>query len=377
MKRILAQVRKELTQILRDRLALVLALALPVAIVALLGTTISLTVSDIPIVVQDLDQTPLSRQYADAFRSSITFRVISLPVNASPESALTSGRARAALIIPEHLARDVLRGRHAEAQLLVDATDTNTALITKGNAAQVTGAFANGLSSRSAGATELIRGGVASVRVNTRLWFNPGREPRKFYGPGMFVLGLSIFPPLLATLAMSREGEQQTILQVYVSGITAHEFLLGKIIAGVAIGIAEWILCLGVVFTLFGLGIAGDPTPFIVATLAYLFCGVAFGALVGVAIPSQAAAMQTVQLGGFLLAFLLSGLIFPVENIPAGLRWISNVVQARYYIVVVRDAFLQGAGWAAMGWQIPPICAIGLVFYTLAWRATRRMQVNA
>ena len=124
-------------------------------------------------------------------------------------------------------------------------------------------------------------------------------------------------------------------------------------------------------------GIAGDPTPFIVATLAYLFCGVAFGTLVGVAIPSQAAAMQAVQLGGFLLAFLLSGLIFPVENIPAGLRWISNVIQARYYIVVVRDAFLQGAGWAAMWWQIPPIAAIGLVFYALAWRTTRRMQVNA
>ena len=89
MKRILAQVRKELRQILRDRLALVLALALPVGIVALLGTTISLTVSDIPIVIQDLDQTPLSRQYADAFRSSITFRVISWPIDASPERALT------------------------------------------------------------------------------------------------------------------------------------------------------------------------------------------------------------------------------------------------------------------------------------------------
>jgi ABC-2 type transport system permease protein len=377
MKRIVAQVRKELTQILRDRLALVLALALPVGIVALLGTTISLTVSDIPIVIQDLDRTPLSRQYADAFRSSLTFRVISQPVMESPETALTSGRARAALIIPEHFARDVLRGRRGESQLLVDATDTNTALITRGNATQVTAAFASGLAPRNAGAPELVRGGVGSVRVSTRLWFNPGREPRKFYGPGMFVLGLSIFPPLLATLAMSREGEQQTILQVYVSGITAHEFLMGKIIAGVVIGIAEWILCLGVVFTLFDLGIAGDPTPFIVATLAYLFCGVAFGTLVGVAIPSQAAAMQAVQLGGFLLAFLLSGLIFPVENIPAGLRWISTVVQARYYIVVVRDAFLQGAGWAAMWWQILPICAIGLVFYTLAWRTTRRMQVTA
>jgi ABC-2 type transport system permease protein len=376
VKRILAQVRKELTQILRDRLALVLALGLPVGLVALLGTTISLTVSDIPIVIQDLDQTPLSRQYADAFRSSLTFRVVGLPVAASPESALSSGRARGALIIPEHFARDVLRGRHAEAQLLVDATDTNTALITKGNATQVTRAFAIELY-RIAGGGSLGAPKPGTVTASARLWFNPGREPRKFYGPGMFVLGLSIFPALLASLAMSREGEQQTILQVYVSGISAHEFLLGKIVAGVVIGIAEWCLALGVVFTLFGLGIAGDPTPFIVASLAYLFCGVAFGTLVGVAIPSQAAAMQAVQVGGFLLSFLLSGLIFPIENIPGGLRWISNLVQARYYIVIVRDAFLQGAGWPAMWLNVLPIAAIGLVFYALSWLATRRMQVNA
>jgi ABC-2 type transport system permease protein len=373
MKRILAQVRKELTQIMRDRLALVLALALPVGLVALLGTTISLTVSDIPIVIQDLDQTPLSRRYADAFRSSLTFRVIGLPVTDSPETALTEGRARAALIIPEHFARDVLRGRNAETQLLVDATDTNTALITRGSATAVSRAFLRDIGYAKPGTAQTID----SIQASTRLWFNPGREPRKFYGPGMFVLGLSIFPPLLAALAMSKEGEQQTILQVYVSGISAHEFLIGKILAGVVIGIAEWVLCLGVVFALFDLSIVGDPTPFVVASLLFLFCGVSFGALVGAAIPSQAAAMQAIQLGGFLLAFLLSGLIFPVENIPAWLRWISNVVQARYYIVVVRDVFLQGAGWPAVWWQLFPIAAIGLVFYTLAWRSMRRMQVNA
>jgi len=376
MRRIFAQVRKELTQILRDRLALVLALVLPVGLVALLGTAISLTVSDIPIVIQDLDQTPLSRKYADAFRASVTFRVVSLPVVESPESALQAGRARGALVIPEHFARDVYRGRGAQAQLLVDATDTNTALITRGGATQVTRAFVRELglaTSRWPG----VAAPVGTIQASTRLWFNPGRAPRKFYGPGMFVLGLSIFPPLLATLAMAREGEQQTILQVYVSGISAHEFLLGKIFAGVVVGIAEWILALGVVFTLFDLWFVGDPTPFIVASLAFLFCGVSFGVLVGAAIPSQAAAMQAIQLGGFLLAFLLSGLIFPVENIPAGIRWISNLVQARYFIVVVRDTFLQGAGWAAVWQAVLPIGAIGLVFYALAWRTMRRMQVQA
>src|SRR5262245_63608937 len=120
MRRIVAQARKELTQIRRDRLALTLALVLPVGFISLLGTSISLTVTDIPIVIQDLDQTPLSRQYADVFRNSLTFRVVSLSPSKSPETMLNLGRVRAAVIIPEHFARDIRRGRGAQAQVLVD-----------------------------------------------------------------------------------------------------------------------------------------------------------------------------------------------------------------------------------------------------------------
>jgi ABC-2 type transport system permease protein len=368
MTRIIAQARKDLTQILRDRLALALALILPLGLTALLGTAISLTVTDIPLVIQDLDQTPLSRQYADAFRSSLTFRVVALPPATSPETALAVGRARAALIIPEHFAREIRRGRLAETQLLVDATDTNTALLTRGGADQITRAFAQQLGPAASSPT---------VYAATRLWFNPGREPRKFYGPGMFVLALSIFPPLLAALAMSREGEQKTILQVYVSSISAHEFLLGKILAGITIGLVQWFLVLALMFTLFGLRLAGDPTPLLVGSFLFLFCVVSFGSLVGAAIPNQAAAIQAVAMGGFLLAFLLSGLIFPVENIPAALRWISELVQARYFVVVVRDAFLQGGGWPAAWWAVLAIGIIGLVYYGLAWRTLRHMQVKA
>ena len=368
MRRIFAQARKELTQIVRDRLALALALVLPVGLTALLGTSISLTVTNIPLAVQDLDQTPMSRRYIDAFRTSLTFRVVALPPPMSPEAVLTAGQARAVLIVPERFGREAERGRLAEAQLLVDATDTNTALIARGGAAQITRAFALQQSAGDA---------APGIRTVTRLWFNPGREPRKFYGPGMFVLSLSIFPPVLAALAMSREGEQKTIMQVYVSSISAHEFLLGKIVAGVVLGLGQWCLVLALMFTLFGLRFAGDPTAFVVGSVLFLFCVVSFGSLVGAAIPNQAAAVQIVALGGFLLAFLLSGLIFPIENIPAGLRWISSLVQARYFIVVVRDAFLQGAGWPAVWWAVLAVGALGLVYYGLAWWTMRRMQVKA
>src|SRR5262244_233114 len=368
MRRIMAQARKELTQLVRDRLALGLALVLPLGLTALMGTSVSLTVTDIPIVIQDLDQTPLSRRYADMFRSSLTFRVVTLPPAMSPETMLNQGRTRAAIIIPQHFEREIRRGRPTEAQVLVDATDGNTARLTRGSAGQITRAFA-----RQLGPTRPD----PAVQTATRLWFNPGRESRKFYGPGFLVLGLSIFPTVLAALAMSREGEQKTILQVYVSSISAHEFLLGKILAGMAIGLTQCLLAVGLMFTLFDLRFAGDPTPLLAGSILFVFCMAAFGSLVGAAIPNQAAAVQAVALGGFLLTFLLSGLIFPLENIPDALRWISNLVQARYYVLVVRDAFLQGGGWPAVWWAVLAVGAIGLVFYGLAWRAMRAMQVKA
>ena len=143
------------------------------------------------------------------------------------------------------------------------------------------------------------------------------------------------------------------------------------------VALAECVLMLVLLFTYFGLALAGDPTPFIVATVLYTFCVAAFGTMVGATIPSQVAAMQVVALGGFLLVFLLSGLIFPIENIPAGLRWISNFIWGRYYIEVVRDALLQGGGWPAVWWKVTIIGIIGSLFYGMGWYSMRRMQLKA
>src|SRR5260370_34600956 len=101
-------------------------------------------------------------------------------------------------------------------------------------------------------------------------------------------------------------------------------------------------------FTYFGLNFVSDAAPFLASTILYAFCVASFGTMVGSRIPSQAAALQAVSLGGFLLVFLLSGLLYPIENIPAGLRWLSNFVWGRYYIEIVRDALFQGRAWAAL-----------------------------
>ncbi|HEY6348776.1 MAG TPA: ABC transporter permease [Candidatus Angelobacter sp.] len=366
MRRVFAQVRKELIQIARDWRTLALALVLPQILLLLMSTAIALTVNNLPMVVQDFDDSPASHDFIDAFRNSLSFNVVSWPVSKTAEQALVANRARAVLIIPRHFGRDIVRGAATPVQLLVDASDANTAKLTSGYAGQITQAYNN-----SVGAAN-----PQPIQTAVRLWFNPGLSSKKFYGPGVFVLGLSMFPPLLAALAMAKEGEQKTILQVYVSSISAFEFLLGKVLAFMAVALGECLLMLILLFTYFGLAFVGDPTPFLVATILYAFCVASFGVMVGSRIPSQAAALQAVALGGFLLVFLLSGLLFPIDNIPAGLRWLSNFVWGRYYIEIVRDALLQGGGWAAMWFNVIVIGFIGSIFFVLGWRGMRRMQLK-
>jgi ABC-2 type transport system permease protein len=366
MRRIIAQTRKELTQIVRDWRTMLLAIILPLILLMLLGSAISLSVTDMPIVVQDLDDSPSSRELIDAFRSSLTLRVISWPTNKQPEEALSSSTARAALIIPAHFERNLKRGVDSPVQLIVDAADANTARLTAGYASQIIAAYS--------GTTNAIQ---QPVRAAIRLWYNPDRSSKKFYGPGIFVLALSIFPPLLAALAMAKEEDQKTILQVYVSNIAAAEFLFGKVLAFMVVALGEAAVMLVLLFTYFGLGFAGDPTPFVVATILYAFCVASFGTMIGATISNQAAAMQAVALGGFLFVFLLSGLIYPIENIPGSIRWLSHLVWGRYYIEIVRDAFLQGGGWPAVWLKELIIGVIGTVFFSLAWLNKRRMQVKA
>src|SRR4030095_4687522 len=141
MRRVLAQVKKELTQLSRDKFTLALALVLPVLLLLLLSNATSPTVKDIPVAVQDLDQTLLSRRYIEAVGASLSFKVHVLPSDMSPERALEQNLVRAALIIPPRFERDLKRGQNAELQWLIDGTDANTANIMRGKATAITQSF--------------------------------------------------------------------------------------------------------------------------------------------------------------------------------------------------------------------------------------------
>jgi ABC-2 type transport system permease protein len=222
-------------------------------------------------------------------------------------------------------------------------------------------------------------GGTQAGPIQTaiRLWFNPGLSSKKFYGPGIFVLGLSMFPPLLAALAMAKEGELKTILQVYVSSIPAHEFLLGKIIAFMAVALAECLVMSGASVHLFWPELCRRSYARLDRhrPLCLLRGGVWNHGRSDHPQPGSGLASGGVRRISARVPAFRPDLPDPKHTGRAPLD--LNFVWGRYYIEIVRDALLQGGGWPAVWYKVLIIGAIGAIFYGLAWQGMRRMQVKA
>lgn len=383
MKRIWAQCTKELAQFQRDRLTMALAFLLPLVTLLIYGFAIRLEVKAIPLVVQDFDQSPLSRTYVERLFATNQFKPARLGSGqwavggrdsfptldsrlSTLDHAIDRGIAKAALVIPPDFARRIKSGKTSTFQVLVDGTDVNNALVIENSIRATTDFFC-----RSAG----LQPGSSRVEAQVRLWFNPGRKESLYIVPGAYALILWVYPSLFTALAMTREKEQGTIIQAYASNMSAVELLLGKGLAYflVAVGQTLFIMILGSL--IFGLRLVGDPTPLLIGTLVFLMTSVLFGLFFGVRSTTQSEATQKVLSVGYLTALLLSGFVYPLSNIPFPLSLVSNLVPVRYYIELTRDAFVRGTGWSGV-WSVPLVLALlGLLLFTAAWRGLRRMQL--
>ena len=365
MKKIWNQCVKELAQFRRDRLTMALALILPVGMLLIYGYAIRLETKNIPLSVRDFDNSPLSRSYLERLYASTQF-IPAPTVSSSPAAALDRGIAKVVVVIPPDFSRQIKANKSVDVQVLVDGTDVNNARVIQNSIRATTNFF---LQSNN------LQPSTQKVIARTRLWFNPGRKESLYLVPGIYGVIFWVFPSMLTAIAMVREKEQGTIIQVYASNLSATEWLLGKGLAYLFVALAEASIVFGVSILLFGLRLQVEPVPLIMGTLTFLAASVAFGLLVGTRASNQSAAVQGTAIAGFLTAFLLSGFIYRLENIPFPLSLISQIIPARYYILITRDAFVRGTGWAGV-WYLPLIIALfGFILLTIAVRNLRHMQL--
>ena len=366
MKKILAQAWKEFMLFRRDKLLIMLAVFMPIVLMFLAGITGSLRLHNVSLLVYDYDNTLLSRAYLETYGAALTFRIQPHLPQESPERALASWRGRAALIIPQNFERDFKRGVEPVVQLMIDATDSNSATALGNYADAVNTAFAlqNGISTPP----------QKSVSLQQRLWYNPGLSDRVYFGTGGLGLMLIIFPALLGALTTAKEYESGTIIQAYASSLTAVQWILGKALLYVMVGLVEFVVCFILGLLVFEFRFPTDPSVLLVATVFYLFAGVFFGMMMGNATKNQSAAIQGVQMGSFLLSLLLSGYLIAISNIPIQIRWLSYFLPATHYIQIVRNSILRNASWVTSFFPIVMLVTLSFVLFLANALQMRKMQ---
>ncbi len=368
IRRIRNQFFKELQQFQRDRLGVALAFILPALALLIIGFAIRLEAKNIPLVVRDLDQTTLSRSYIERLYATNLFVPAQWQGMRFPD-ALDRGTAQVQVTIPVGFAADADAGRTGTVQVVIDGSDTINARVIE---LAVKGTTLSILQEQLGELSETL-GVVAQVR----LWFNPGRQESLFIVPGSYGVILAIFPPLLIAIALVREKEQGTILQLYASSLSAFELLVGKSLAYIAVGLGEAAILFIIGFLLFGVGFVGDPMPLVIGTPVFMLAGVQLGLIIGIFTTTQSAAVQAIGTIKVLTAFLLAGFLFPLNSVPFPFSIASYLVPVRYYIELCRDVFVRGSGWFGTWYLIIAMLILSVAEFGLAWWGMRRMQISS
>jgi ABC-2 type transport system permease protein len=327
---------KEFVQMKRDRFTLALMVGMPAIQLIVFGFAIRTDVRNLPTVVLDESRTSESRALVAGMENTGNFRVIgTVDGREELEDRIRSGRARAAIVVPPDYARDLKRGRGAQAQVIVDAADpmaSSAALSGASLAAQVRVLELSGAAGR-----------VPPLEVRVRPWYNPALRSEVYIVPGLIGVLLSLTMILVTSLAVTRERERGTLEQLIVTPIDKTSMMLGKVIPFVLVGYVQMTIVLILGSLLFHVPVRGSLVTLYALTLLFVFASLGMGLFVSTVARTQAQAMQL----SFMLLLpniLLSGFMFPREAMPRVMQWVSAALPLTYYLRILRGVLLKGVG---------------------------------
>ncbi|MBI3772748.1 MAG: ABC transporter permease [Gammaproteobacteria bacterium] len=346
---------KEVREIRRDPVTLAVAILLPLLMLYLFGSALSLDVKDAPLAVYDLDQSPASRELSEAFsRSGYFKRVHDIRSEHEIAAVLDGGQARLILVIPADFSRKLARGESASVQTLTDGAFSATAMVVVGYAEVIIQNYALQQLAARGGATPML------IRVEGRVWYNAALESVNYIVPGLFGVILMAFPPLLTALAVVREKESGSVQQIFVSPIRPYQFIAGKMIPYAVIAFLEMLMILAAGVGWFAIPFRGSLALFLAATVIYVFCTVGLGLLISSVTRSQLVAMLLALLVTLMPSFLFSGFLFPTFTMPPMLQMYTYLFPARYFIEIARGIAMKDVGLALLWPQF-----LALLFYTM------------
>lgn len=355
---------KECIQFFRDRVMLGLFLFLYTVEVVMCTMALSFDVKQVPLAIVDFDQTQASRILKERFLVVEEFRLVGYPADEVEAGAwLRAGRAIVTLVIPEGFARDLERDHAPAVQVLLDASNSNTAAIARGYVIQVVDLFQR-LWFADAYEDEDI------VRPMLRVWYNPDLTFTSFMVLSMIGLAGMMAGVIQPAASIVREKEVGTIEQLMVTPVRTTELFLAKTIPTLLMGVLAIFPSL-IIVAVFNVPLRGSLLFFLAMTALFLLSAIGVGVLIATMARTLQQALLLAFFGLFPIMFL-SGTLVPIESMPWFLQTISLVSPLRYYMDVILGVFLKGAGPVELWPQALALLVIGLALFSAALAAFRR-----
>ena len=395
MRALLRVIVKEFQQLRRDRRMIPMIVAAPLLQIIIFGYAANLDVNDIPLALVDLDRTSASRALLDRFLASGRFDLAGvLETEKDIEPWLVDGRAQVALVIGAGYGDALAAGRAPHVQVIADGSDSTSAVVGLGYASRIleglgAGIVASridraGLAARAARAQSAPGSPPASAPILVpvqppridlvpRVWYNPDLLSRWFYLPAILAMVLMLTTLILPSMAVVREKEIGTLEQLIVTPLRSWQIIAGKLLPFAIIGFIVLILVTGAVTAWFRVPLRGSWTVLLLLSVPFILTMLGMGLFVStIARNQQQAMMSTIYLVMVPMIYL-SGLIFPIENMPKPIQPVSYAIPLRYYAIILRGVFLKGAGLGALwreGLVLAAFAAGILVLSSLRFRKT-------
>jgi ABC-2 type transport system permease protein len=360
---------KEFIELRRDPRLFGLIIVAPVLQLTVLGYAATTDVHHVPIVVVDGDRSPASRRLIGQFAGSSYFKIAgNADAPRDVDSYLATGKAWLALVVPAGFG-DALEGRGApsarEVQILADGSDANSSGLALSYAASLVGQF-NQIRAAEHGLT------AVPIEGRVRVWYNAQLLSKDFMVPGVIALLLLVVTSNLSSMAIVREREIGTLEQLNVTPLGRWELILGKLLPYSLIGFIDVLLVTAVAVFWFEIPMRGSLALLLAGSVTYLLSTLGLGLLASSISSTQQQAMMTTTFFFMLPMVYLSGFIFPIENMPTVIQWVTYAIPLRYFLVIVRGIFLKGVGWDILWPQFAALAAWGVLVISLAAARTRK-----
>jgi ABC-2 type transport system permease protein len=361
LQHVRAMARKETWHLMRDPRSLALILLMPTMLLFLFGYAIRLDITEAPIGVLQEAPDAVSTDLAARLDASHAFHVTApFTERRALRRALQEGRIWAAVVIPRTFAADLREG-HARLQLLLDGVDANSARLVRGYTLALVSDYARSL------------GHDPPLLIEDRTWFNQARESRVAIIPGVIAVVMAVIGALMTSLTIAREMESSNLVMLRTAPLTRAEFLVGKLAPYFVIGMADFLVATLTAVFVFDVPLRGSVPELTLVSALFLLCVMLQGAIISVTAGNQMLAAQMSLISTFLPAFLLSGFIYAIENMPTALQYITVVVPARYYVALARVIFLKGISPFVLWTEVLALAVMCLFLARVALARSRKL----